>query len=308
MSISSEIESIRAELTRLQTKLIILESRLKPDSSALATKITSVSTINKVSQSRHCKTIGRSDKALCAVKAGDSKTLRSRSFRVMRHLIAMVDVSHAEASPDRSNAPSDRGRHRDLPNLPQSTTGKKLKPKQNNNPKVPRRQSKTFTARNTVQTTKPINNSTSHVTVQPFLLIPQMATLHDVIKAEYQGLCFPSDQSLKTKYVFQDKRWRVSADKLHTRANKLIKKGAAGIWLWNQEMEAADYRSLTKTTATRSQDVKTLLQFSGWATEGPPGHSPPSIEKIPIKLFENVKGRTWCWYKDRWLLFLLHKT
>ncbi|KAI7937874.1 hypothetical protein MJO29_015189 [Puccinia striiformis f. sp. tritici] len=266
MSISSEIESIRAELTRLQTKLIILESRLKPDSSALATKITSVSTINKVPQSRHCKTIGRSDKALCSVKAGDSKTLRSRSFRVMRHLIAMVDVSHAEASPDRSNSPSDRGRHRDLPNLPQSTTGKKLKPKQNNNPKVPPRQSKTFSARDTVQTTKPINNSTSDVTVQPFLLIPKMATLHDVIKAEYQGLCFPSDQSLKTKYAFQDKRWRVS------------------------------------------QDVKTLLQFSGWATEGPPGHSPPSIDKIPIKLFENVKGCTWCWYKDCWLLFLLHKT
>ncbi|KNF02673.1 hypothetical protein PSTG_03959 [Puccinia striiformis f. sp. tritici PST-78] len=198
MSISSEIESIRAELTRLQTKLIILESRLKPDSSALATKITSVSTINKVPQSRHCKTIGRSDKALCSVKAGDSKTLRSRSFRVMQHLIAMVDVSHAEASPDRSNSPSDRGRHRDLPNLPQSTTGKKLKPKQNNNPKVPPRQSKTFSARDTVQTTKPINNSTSDVTVQPFSLIPQMATLHDVIKAEYQGLCFPSDQSLKT--------------------------------------------------------------------------------------------------------------
>ncbi|KAI9627926.1 hypothetical protein H4Q26_018287 [Puccinia striiformis f. sp. tritici PST-130] len=134
-----------------------------------------------------------------------------------------------------------------------------------------------------------------------------MATLHDVIKAEYQGLCFPSDQSLKPSTCSGQTMASVSGQVTYS-SKQADQERCSWIWLWNQEMEAADYRSLTKTTATRSQDVKTLLQFSGWATEGPPGHSPPSIEKIPSKLFENVKGRTWCWYKDRWLLFLLHKT
>ena len=131
--------------------------------------------------------------------------------------------------------------------------------------------------------------------------------MYKVIKADYQGLCLPSDESLETNYTFQDKRWRTSADKVKKRSGKLIRKGAAGIWLWNSEMEAANYQSLKKIENPLDVFNRLKARFSGWATVGPPGHSPPSKDKIPKKALENIKAYRWCWYKDRWLLFSLLK-
>jgi hypothetical protein len=115
------------------------------------------------------------------------------------------------------------------------------------------------------------------------------------------------DKDLGTNYIYADKRWRVSADKIESRAKRLIRKGAAGVWLWNPEVNAANYKSLKKKTESQSFVGRSVARYSGWATQGPPGQSPPSKENLPISLINTITAYRWCRYKDRWLLFSLHK-
>ncbi|KAI8445303.1 hypothetical protein BY996DRAFT_6424307 [Phakopsora pachyrhizi] len=67
--------------------------------------------------------------------------------------------------------------------------------------------------------------------------------------------------------------------------------------------------SLRKISSTSSAKFF-INRFSGWATDGKAGHSPPSTEMIPAKLLETLKefkGYRWYWFRDRWLLFTLHE-
>ncbi|CAH7675004.1 hypothetical protein PPACK8108_LOCUS9965 [Phakopsora pachyrhizi] len=76
---------------------------------------------------------------------------------------------------------------------------------------------------------------------------------------------------------------------------RLIRKGSAGNWLWNNEMEFGDYYSLRKKSST-SSSKRPISRFSGWATDGPPGHHSPSKEQMPVKLlkkFQDLQGYRW---------------
>ncbi|EFP81224.1 uncharacterized protein PGTG_06845 [Puccinia graminis f. sp. tritici CRL 75-36-700-3] len=94
----SEVTVLRKELTILQTRLEALETRLTTmlpshvqlSSHKLATAkdktVKSKETISHVSV--------KHSKKSCSDTKGNSQTLRSRSFKVMRHLINVVDISH----------------------------------------------------------------------------------------------------------------------------------------------------------------------------------------------------------------------
>ncbi|EFP74218.2 uncharacterized protein PGTG_00174 [Puccinia graminis f. sp. tritici CRL 75-36-700-3] len=99
----SEVTVLCKELTILQTRLEALETRLTTmlpshvqlSSHKLATAkdktVKSKETISHVSV--------KHSKKSCSDTKGNSQTLRSRSFKVMRHLINVVDISHLGTIP-----------------------------------------------------------------------------------------------------------------------------------------------------------------------------------------------------------------
>ncbi|KAA1072478.1 hypothetical protein PGT21_034969 [Puccinia graminis f. sp. tritici] len=113
----SEVTALRNELARLRTQLDILETRLTTTLSAhvqiprrkLATTkeepVEDKETISNVS-------VKNTNKSSSETKR-NSQTLRSRSFKVMRHLVNMIDVSQVEstASLSRKNRNVDDARN-----------------------------------------------------------------------------------------------------------------------------------------------------------------------------------------------------
>ncbi|KAI8451006.1 hypothetical protein BY996DRAFT_8542294 [Phakopsora pachyrhizi] len=108
---------------------------------------------------------------------------------------------------------------------------------------------------------------------------------------------------------FESTNRKVALDKIQPQAARLIRKGSEGVWVWNSEMQAGEYLSL-KRKSTRPSLQKLVSRFSGWATDGKAGHSPPSTEMMPAKQlekFKEFKGNRWYWFRGRWLLFTLHE-
>jgi hypothetical protein len=151
-----------------------------------------------------------------------------------------------------------------------------------------KQQQSTVLKSNLNESTPAPHNQKEIALVKPFKAIPYSAQLHEVVKSDYQGLCFPLDKDLATDYIYADKRWRVSADKIESRAKRLIRKGSVGVWLWNLELDAANYKSLKKKAESQSFISHSVAQYSGWATEGPPGHSPPSKENLRTSLVKTL--------------------
>ncbi|CAH7670932.1 hypothetical protein PPACK8108_LOCUS5679 [Phakopsora pachyrhizi] len=154
-----------------------------------------------------------------------------------------------------------------------------------------------------------LQSNYSNSTIQRFTLIPKSARLYDLVRSDFRGLCLPNDTKLYNNYRFESTDRKVALDKIQPQAARLIRKGSAGVWVWNSEMQAGEYLSL-KRKSTRPSLQKLVSRFSGWATDGKAGHPPPSTEMMPAKLlekFEEFKGYRWYWFRDRWLLFTLHE-
>ncbi|CAH7681200.1 hypothetical protein PPACK8108_LOCUS13769 [Phakopsora pachyrhizi] len=153
------------------------------------------------------------------------------------------------------------------------------------------------------------SKNTGATDLQSFKEAPDLeARIFNIIKGNFRGLCLHNDTKLANNYRYKLENHKASADRIQTQSNRLIGKGSAGVWLWNGEMKAGEYHSLRKKQSTSSH--KTIGRFSGWATDGPPGNQPPSEEHMPTKLlekFQNLQGYRWYWFKDRLLLFSLHK-
>ncbi|KAI8444759.1 hypothetical protein BY996DRAFT_8401223 [Phakopsora pachyrhizi] len=101
---------------------------------------------------------------------------------------------------------------------------------------------------------------------------------------------------------------KINHNNPHIQSDRLIRKGLAEVWLWNSEMKVGEYYYLRKKSST-SSSKGLISRYSGWVTDGSPGHHPPSKEQMASKLlekFKNLQGYKWYWFKDRWLLFSLH--
>ncbi|KAA1129510.1 hypothetical protein PGTUg99_020140 [Puccinia graminis f. sp. tritici] len=101
MSIADEMVVLRKQLAQLQSKLKALESRLEKEVSARIATIKDNSIINDVHSTSPPYPLVKSSsiqKSTRSAQSRDQRTLRSRSFKVMRHLINIVDVSRAAST------------------------------------------------------------------------------------------------------------------------------------------------------------------------------------------------------------------
>ncbi|KAA1102686.1 hypothetical protein PGTUg99_031228 [Puccinia graminis f. sp. tritici] len=102
MSIADEMVVLRKQLAQLQSKLKALESRLEQEVSARIATIKDNSIINDVHSTSppypSVKSSASTQKSTRSAQSRDPRTLRSRSFKVMRHLINIVDVSRAASA------------------------------------------------------------------------------------------------------------------------------------------------------------------------------------------------------------------
>ncbi|KAI8460100.1 hypothetical protein BY996DRAFT_6409673 [Phakopsora pachyrhizi] len=149
----------------------------------------------------------------------------------------------------------------------------------------------------------------SNTPVKRLTSIPKRARLYEIVRPDFKGLCFPNDTELHNDYRFEATDRKVELNKLKTQAARLTRKGSAGVWVWNSKIQVGQYLSLRKISSTSSAKLF-INRFSGLATDGKAGHSPPSTEMMPAKLlekFEEFKGYRWYWFRDRWLLFTLHE-
>ncbi|EFP85481.2 uncharacterized protein PGTG_11837 [Puccinia graminis f. sp. tritici CRL 75-36-700-3] len=97
MSIEREVKLLRQELYQLQIKLKDVESKLLGRTTLESTRNRNdyPSIIRNDLASSRSNIAG---KVMPAVRKGNQSTLRSRSFKVMRHLINIVDVSQAAST------------------------------------------------------------------------------------------------------------------------------------------------------------------------------------------------------------------
>ncbi|KAI8458758.1 hypothetical protein BY996DRAFT_8556995 [Phakopsora pachyrhizi] len=279
VSMKKQIKKLKTQLSDLEDRVHAVESTLRQQSSSayqVANKRTqkvpiqiSVSTTKSgIGQNKQTDCRQQSSEGILAVERGNLRlckscstvslnksTLRSRSFKAMRHLINLVDVTNIpEAKVDLSN--------------------------------------KKPTSSDSV-TTRP---SSSKGLPQPRPVVTTQT-------------CCNCTVNKVTSDINPDINRKVALDKIQPQAARLIRKGSAGVWVWNSEMQAGEYLSL-KRKSTRPSLQKLVSRFSGWATDGKAGHSPPSTEMMPAKLlekFEEFKGYRWYWFRDRWLLFTLHE-
>ncbi|KAH9442420.1 hypothetical protein MJO29_016472 [Puccinia striiformis f. sp. tritici] len=326
-----EIELMRKELARLHAKLTVLESQLAKESSGLATKSSDDLVTNNLQSNRHYTPIVQSSKPKLSNSANprDSRTLRSRSYKVMRHLINVVDESQVEHLETTLDRPFNRKLTQNM-NLAlstqsitdaktQSMTKSKLmstkKPtvaskSPDNLKKINSAQPSAL--RHTVSCTHVQKTTldappTVKITLEPFRLFSKEAQLYELAKSEFQGLCLPPDNQLESSYFFQLNRFKCSAENVKRRAYKLIKRGNAGLWKWDERNQTACYTALKKRDPN-SQEALLRASFSGWATNKVEGSPPPLIKNLPAEISKNSPNFVWYWYKDRWLLFSLHRT
>ncbi|KAI8442659.1 hypothetical protein BY996DRAFT_8544612 [Phakopsora pachyrhizi] len=160
----------------------------------------------------------------------------------------------------------------------------------------------------TIENSSITTKSHRMISIQKFNMLPKHVRIFNIIKATFRGLCLPSDEELATDYGYRSSNRKVSAEKIQVQSDRLIRKGSAGVWVWNSEMQVGEYYYLTKKSSKCSSQGP-ISRYSGWATDGSPGHHPPSKEQMPSKLlekFKDLQGYKWYWFKDRWLLFSLH--
>ncbi|PLW51582.1 hypothetical protein PCANC_15232 [Puccinia coronata f. sp. avenae] len=223
----------------------------------------------------------------------------------MQHLINVIDMSHTDNTETALNRP-----------LHQSAN---LKTRPSNKPTVAPRPS---TVPTTTSPAQPLTRNTNvirvdaqakssgpgslKVTLEPFRLFAKEARLYKLVEAELQGLCLPSKKQLESGYAFQPDRFMCSAKDVKRRAYKLVKRGHAGLWSWNEKLQAARYKALKKVP-TLHQTPCRCASFTGWATNKVEGSPPPPVQSLPAGILNNFQHFQWYWHKDRWLLFLLHK-
>ncbi|CAH7666343.1 expressed protein [Phakopsora pachyrhizi] len=289
VSMKKQIRKFKTQLSDLEDRLHAVESTLRQQSSSayqVANIRTPTVSLNK-------------------------STLQSRYFKAMRHLINLVDVTNIpEAKVDLSNkkptsSDSVTTRPSSSKGLPQSrpvVTAQSTKSPQISTPT-------SVSITKTVSHKVKLQSNYTNSTIQRFTLIPKSAQLYDLVRSDFRGLCLPNDTKLYNDYRFESTDRKVALDKIQPQAARLIRKGSAGVWVWNSEMQSGEYLSLKRKSTIPSLQ-KLVSRLSGWATDGKAGHSPPSTEMMPAKLlekFEEFKGYRWYWFRDRWLLFTLHE-
>ncbi|KAI8447786.1 hypothetical protein BY996DRAFT_8430817 [Phakopsora pachyrhizi] len=328
-----QIRKLKNQLSDLEDRLHAVESTLRQQSSSayqaaniqtLPVQIAVSKTKSGISQNQKTDCCQQGSEGILAVERGNVRsckscstvslyksTLRSRSFKAMRHLINLVDVTHiTDAKVDLSN--KKRTSSDSVTTRPSSS---KCLPRPR--PVVTARSTKSplISTPTSVSITKPVlhkvklQSDYSNSTIKRFTLIPKSARLYDLVRSDFRGLCLPNEIELYNDYRFESTNRKVALDKIQPQAARLIRKGSAGVWVWNSEMQAGEYLSL-KMKSTRPSLQRLVSRFSGWATDEKAGHSPPSTEMMPAKLlekFEEFKGYRWYWFRDRWLLFTLHE-
>ncbi|KAI8458452.1 hypothetical protein BY996DRAFT_8684793 [Phakopsora pachyrhizi] len=335
VSMKKQIRKFKTQLSDLEDRLHAVESTLRQQSSS-AYQVANIRTQKAPIQNSVSKTksgIGQNQQTDCrqqssegilAVERGNLRsckscstvslnksTLQSRYFKAMRHLINLVDVTNIpEAKVDLSNkkptsSDSVTTRPSSSKGLPQSrpvVTAQSTKSPQISTPT-------SVSITKTVSHKVKLQSNYTNSTIQRFTLIPKSAQLYDLVRSDFRGLCLPNDTKLYNDYRFESTDRKVALDKIQPQAARLIRKGSAGVWVWNSEMQSGEYLSLKRKSTIPSLQ-KLVSRLSGWATDGKAGHSPPSTEMMPAKLlekFEEFKGYRWYWFRDRWLLFTLHE-
>ncbi|KAI8443268.1 hypothetical protein BY996DRAFT_6427937 [Phakopsora pachyrhizi] len=328
VSMKKQIRKLKNQLSDLEDSLHAVESTLRQQSSSayqIANKQTlpiqiSVSTTKSGVGQNHQTDVGKNGSQCClAVERAkvrttvllNKSTLRSRSFKAMRHLINLVDVTNIpKAKVDLSNIKPTSSDS--VTTTPSSSKGL---PRPRHVVTAQSTKSPLISTPTSVSITKTVSHKVklqsdySNSTIKRFTSIPKSPRLYDLVRSDFRGLCLPNDTELYNNYRFESTKRKVALGKIQPQAARLIRKGSAGVWVWNSEMQAGEYLSL-KRKSTRPSLQKLVSRFSGWATDGKAGHSPPSTEMMPAKLlekFEEFKGYRWYWFRDRWLLFTLHE-
>ncbi|KAI8451482.1 hypothetical protein BY996DRAFT_8533067 [Phakopsora pachyrhizi] len=328
VSMKKQIRKLKNQLSDLEDRLHAVESTLLQQSSSayqVANKQTlpiqiSVSTTKSGVGQNHQTDVGKKGSQCClAVERAkvwttvllNKSTLRSRSFKAMRHLINLVDVTNIpKAEVDLSNIkPTSSDSVTTTPSSSKAltkrtpTTASQLM----KSPLIPT--PKSINVNSTVSQGVKQQAVYSNTPVKRFTSIPKCARLYEIVRPDFKGLCFPNDTELHNGYRFKATNRKVELYKLQTQAARLTGKGSAGVWVWNSKIQVGQYLSLRKISSTSSAKLF-INRFSGWATDGKAGHSPPSTEMMPAKLLEKLKefkGYRWYWFRDRWLLFTLHE-
>lgn len=299
MSILEEIKSIRQQMLSLSQRLQALESTVLKSPSNQQEDIQSQKTVCNASlKTKHHQVSGPSPCPVPKLDSGsrrDPQTLRSRAFKVMRNLINTVDVSHTNHVPP--------------------TRPKKYSSRKTPSGSVPSHAQLSLQSARTVQSTdqQEACESLLRTRIKPRVAshisncttISKHTSLHKLIKNDYQGLCFPTDESLATDYCLSESRWVTTANQVQRRANKAIKRQLAGVWRWDPETTAAVYMILKKQTPASTM-YSPFWQFSGWSTHDTPESAPPSTSKLPQIVLDGLVKPTWFWHQDRWLLFSLN--
>ncbi|CAH7667524.1 hypothetical protein PPACK8108_LOCUS1926 [Phakopsora pachyrhizi] len=247
----------------------------------------------------------------CSTVSLSKSTLQSRSFKAMRHLINLVNVTHiTDATVRFSHAQptslgfgtTQRASSKALTKCTPTTASQLMK-----SPLIPT--PKSVNVNSTVSHGVKQQAVYSNTPVKQFTLIPKRARLYEIVRPDFKGLCFPNNTKLHNDYRFEATNREVELNKLKNQAARLTRKGSAGVWVWNSKIQVGQYLSLRKISSTSSAKFF-INRFSGWATDGKAGHSPPLTEMMPAKLLEKLKefkGYRWYWFRDRWLLFTLHE-
>ncbi|KAI8447331.1 hypothetical protein BY996DRAFT_6421210 [Phakopsora pachyrhizi] len=330
-----QMKKFKAQLLDLEGRLLSVESTLKNQSCStdqVASKRSRDIPV-QISDSKMKPGIGQNQKTDCcqqssegilAVERGNVRsckpcstvslnksTLQSRSFKAMRHLINLVDVTHitdatvrfSHAQPASSDfGTTQQASSKALTKRTPTTASQLMK-----SPLIPT--PKSVNVNSTVSHGVKQQAVYSNTPVKQFTSIPKRARLYEIVRPDFKGLCFPNDTELHSGYRFEATDRKVELNKLKTQAARLNRKGSAGVWVWNSKIQVGQYLSLTKISSTSSAKLF-INRFSGWATDGAAGHSPPSSEMMPGKLLNKLKdfkGYRWYWFKDRWLLFTLHE-
>ncbi|KAI8449468.1 hypothetical protein BY996DRAFT_6500542 [Phakopsora pachyrhizi] len=94
-------------------------------------------------------------------------------------------------------------------------------------------------------------------------MLPKHGRIFNIIKASFRGLWLPTEN-------------------IQVQSDRLIRKGSAGVWVWNSEMQVGEYYYLRKKSS-KSSSKGPISRYSGWATDGSPGHHPPSKEQQVVR-------------------------
>jgi len=281
-SVKKEMESIRKELVRLQERLSRLES-LALTNDLAKKKLQVPKPLPPTCDARIKKRAPTKTSPKTPNKERDRQTLRSRSFKVMRLLINMVDHSHTDTVStlavkglNTTGTPGTADLSMYSTVIPPTTLLKrKEQPNTRSTPIVPK---ETNASSSLVSKKKTIDQTLSRSKLQQ----PKQAKPQS-----------PNEPFKLVRYRSIPKGTKVYQGKMNKETTAHLMN------MLNVSEEDINHLSIPRNPISTKKEA---YQYSGYATTTTTSPSVPSNSIIPPRVQKKLRDPEFAWYKSRWLL------